>query len=301
VVQEKKAVIRESQALEFYTVEETPEDVGGLEVLKKWLMLRERAFGTEASAYGLPPPKGLALIGIPGTGKSLSAKMIGGLWRLPLLRLDVGALFGSLVGESEERIRHALRLAETVAPCVLWIDEIEKAFATGDVDGGTSQRVFGTLLTWMQEKQEPVFVVATANDVMALPAETLRRGRFDEIFFLDLPTEDERRDIFTVHFRKRRRDPAAFDVHALAKVADGYTGAEIAHAVVDAMYHAFNEGRDIETPDIVNAIDRTVPLSRSQREVIERLRSWLQERRAVSASFTEAAEAERRQVRLELE
>ena len=301
VVQEKKAVIRESQALEFHPADETPDDVGGLEVLKSWLTLRERAFGDEASAYGLPPPKGLALIGIPGTGKSLTAKMIGGLWHVPLLRLDVGALFGSLVGESEERIRHALRLAETVAPCVMWIDEIEKAFASGDLDGGTSQRVFGTLLTWMQEKSSPVFVVATANDVTALPPETLRRGRFDEIFFLDLPTEDERRDIITVHLRKRRREPGRFDVLALAKVTDGYTGAEIAQAIVDAMYHAFNEDRDVETADIVNTVDRTVPLSRSQREVIERLRSWLRERRAVSASFTGVAEAERRQVRLELE
>jgi ATP-dependent 26S proteasome regulatory subunit len=301
VVQEKKAVIRESQALEFYAAGETPDDVGGLEVLKRWLTLRERAFGEEAADYGLPPPKGLALIGIPGTGKSLTAKMIGGLWHLPLLRLDVGALFGSLVGESEERIRHALRLAETVAPCVLWIDEIEKAFAAGDLDGGTSQRVFGTLLTWMQEKTDPVFVVATANDVTALPPEALRRGRFDEIFFLDLPAEDERRAIISVHLRKRRREPGSFDIHALAKVTDGYTGAEIAHAIVDAMYHAFNDGRDLETADIVNAVDRTVPLSRSQREVIERLRSWLRERRAVSASFTEVAEAERRQVRLELD
>lgn len=302
VVGEKKAVIRESRALEFYAVDETPEDVGGLEALKRWLLLRERAFGDEASDYGLPPPKGLALVGIPGTGKSLTAKMIGGLWHLPLLRLDVGALFGSLVGESEERIRHALRLAETVAPCVLWIDEIEKAFGAGDLDGGTSQRVFGTLLTWMQEKTAPVFVVATANDVTALPPETLRRGRFDEIFFLDLPTEDERRDIIDLHLRKHRRDPGRFDVPALATVTDGYTGSEIAQAIVDAMYHAYNDGgRDIETADIAVAIDRTVPLSRSQREVIERLRSWLRDRRAVSASYTEVAEAERRQVRLELD
>jgi ATP-dependent 26S proteasome regulatory subunit len=301
VLTEKKAVIRESQALEFYAAEETPDDVGGLDALKKWLTLRERAFGAEAAEYGLPAPKGLALIGIPGTGKSLTAKMIGGLWRLPLLRLDVGALFGSLVGESEERARRALRLAETVAPCVLWIDELEKGFATGDLDGGTSRRVFGTILTWMQEKTAPVFVVATANDVTALPTETLRRGRFDEIYFLDLPTEAERREIITVHLRKRRRDPAMFDIRRLAIECEGYTGAELEQAIIDAMYQAFADERDIRTEDIMAAIARTVPLSKSHREVIERLRSWLRDGRAQSASFAAASLAEQAQVRLELD
>jgi len=301
VLEEKKAVIRESQALEFYAAEETPDDVGGLEELKSWLTLRERAFSVEAAAFGLPAPKGLALIGIPGTGKSLTAKMIGGLWRLPLLRLDVGALFGPLVGESEERVRRALQLAATVSPCVLWIDELEKGFSAGDLDGGTSQRVFGTILTWMQEKTDPVFVVATANDVTALPPETLRRGRFDEVFFLDLPTEEERREIITVHLRKRRRDPAGFDVHHLAQISDGHTGAELEQAVVDAMYQAFAQQRDVGTADITAAIRRAVPLSRAQREVIARLRAWLREGRAQSASFAEAAAAERAQVQLELD
>jgi len=300
VLSEKKAVIKESRALEFYAADETLDDVGGLDALKKWLNLRERAFGSEAAAYGLPAPKGLALIGIPGTGKSLTAKMIGGLWRMPLLRLDVGALFGSLVGESEERVRRALQLAETVAPCVLWIDEMEKGFGTGDLDGGTSRRVFGTILTWMQEKTDPVFVVATANDVTALPPEAMRRGRFDEVFFLDLPTEPERREIIAVHLRKRRRDPAAFDIYHLAQVSDGYTGAELEQAIIDAMYQAFAEGRDVHTADITAATGRTVPLSRSQREVIEHLRAWLREGRAQSASFAEAALAEQAQVRLEL-
>jgi len=300
VLEEKKALIRQNRALEFYSAEETPDDIGGLESLKTWLALRERAFSEEAAAYGLPAPKGLALIGIPGTGKSLTAKMIGGLWRLPLLRLDVGALFGSLVGESEERVRRALQLAETVAPCVLWIDELEKGFASGDLDGGTSQRVFSTILTWMQEKTAPVFVVATANDVTALPAETLRRGRFDEVFFLDLPTQPERREIITVHLRKRRRDPGRFPIEHLANISDGYTGAEIEQAIVDAMYQAFNEDRDIQSADVTAAIARTVPLSRSQREVIERLRGWLRAGRAQSASFAEVTQAEESQVRLEL-
>jgi len=300
VLDEKKAVIRASQALEFYAAEESLDDVGGLEVLKNWLTLRERAFSQEAYDYGLPAPKGIALIGIPGTGKSLTARMVGGLWRLPLLRLDVGSLFGSLVGESEERVRRALHLAETVAPCVLWIDELEKALANGGQDGGTSQRVFGTILTWMQEKSKPVFVVATANDVAALPPEVLRRGRFDEIFFLDLPTDAERREILTVHLRKRRRDPQRFDLIRLARESDGYVGAELEQAVIDAMYQAFAEERDIQTDDIATAVHRMVPLSRSQSEAIEHLRGWLREGRAQSASFAEAALAQQAQVRLEL-
>lgn len=227
--------------------------------------------------------------------------MIGGQWRMPLLRLDVGALFGSLVGESEERVRRALQLAATVSPCVLWIDELEKGFSSGDLDGGTSQRVFGTILTWLQEKTDPVFVVATANDVTALPPETLRKGRFDEVFFLDLPTEQERREIISVHLRKRRRDPGAFDVHHLAQISDGHTGAELEQAIVDAMHQAFAQQRDLRTADITAVVRRSVPLSRSQREVIGRLRAWLRDGRAQSASFAEAAAAERSQVRLELE
>lgn len=301
VLEEKKAVIRASQALEFYSAEETPDDVGGLELLKEWLTLRESAFGEDAAKFGLPAPKGMALIGIPGTGKSLTAKMISGLWRLPLLRLDVGALFGSLVGESEERLRLALKITEAVSPCVLWIDELEKSMSSGGGDGGTSQRVFGTILTWMQEKTSPVFVVATANDVAALPPETLRRGRFDEVFFLDLPTDTERREIFAVHLRKRLRDPSLFDVPRLARLADGHVGAEIEQAIIDALYRAFADGpRDITTEDVAAAIDRLVPLSRSQRERIEDLRSWLRNGRAQSASFAEAAQAAEHQVRLEL-
>lgn len=300
VTQQKKEVIRESEALEFYSVTETPDDVGGLEVLKAWLRLRERAFTQEARDYGLPAPKGMALIGIPGTGKSLTAKMIGGLWRLPLLRLDVGALFGSLVGEAEERTRRALRMAETVAPCVVWIDEMEKALAHGGGDAGTSTRVFGTILTWMQEKTAPCFVVGTANDIAALPAEVLRKGRFDEIFFLDLPTEVERAEIFTVHLRKRHRLPSDYDVTRLAVESAGYVGAEIEQAIIDAMYVGFAEQREFTTADIARALRRQVPLSVSQRERIAALRAWLGEGRAQSASFSETGEAERQFVPLEL-
>ena len=301
VTEEKKQIIRESQALEFYPVYESPSDVGGLGVLKDWLRLRERAFSQEARNYGLPAPKGIALIGIPGTGKSLTAKMIGGLWQLPLLRLDVGSLFGSLVGESEERTQKALHLAETVAPCILWIDEIEKAFAFGGSDGGVSKRVFGTILTWMQEKTAPCFVVATANDISSLPPELLRKGRFDEIFFLDLPTVAERQEIFTVHLKKRNRLPQDFDTAQLARQSEGYVGAEIEQAIIDGMYVGFNQGREFSTNDLSHALKRQVPLSVSQQETIEGLRRWLKEGRAQSASFEEIREAEQQFVPLQLE
>jgi AAA+ superfamily predicted ATPase len=301
VTEEKKQIIRESRALEFYPVTETLADVGGLGVLKEWLRLRERAFTQEARDYGLPPPKGIALIGIPGTGKSLTAKMIAGLWRLPLLRLDVGALFGSLVGESEERTRQALRLAETIAPGLIWIDEVEKALASGGLDGGTSTRVFGTILTWMQEKKAPVFVVATANNISSLPPELLRKGRFDEIFFLDLPTLEERQEIFAVHVRKRKRLAGDFDLERLARDAEGYVGAEIEQALVEAMYVGFHAGREFTTDDIAAALRRQVPLSVSARETIEMLRTWLREGRAQSASFQEAREAEQQFVPLQLD
>lgn len=301
VTEEKKQIIRESQALEFYAVHETPNDVGGLGVLKEWLRLRERAFSQEARNYGLPAPKGIALIGIPGTGKSLTAKMIGGLWQLPLLRLDVGSLFGSLVGESEERTQKALHLAETVAPCILWIDEIEKAFSFGGSDGGVSKRVFGTILTWMQEKTAPCFVVATANDISSLPPELLRKGRFDEIFFLDLPTAAERQEIFTVHLKKRSRLPQDFDTAQLARQSEGYVGAEIEQAIIDGMYVGFNQGREFSTSDLAHALKRQVPLSVSQQETIEGLRRWLKEGRAQSASFEEIREAEQQFVPLQLD
>ena len=302
VTEEKKQIIRESEALEFYSVSETPDDVGGLGVLKDWLRMRERAFSHEARDYGLPFPKGIALIGIPGTGKSLTAKMVGGLWRLPLLRLDVGSLFGSLVGESEERARRALRLAETVAPCIVWIDEIEKALAHGGADSGTSTRVFGTILTWMQEKTAPVFVVATANDISSMPPELLRKGRFDEIFFLDLPTLEERQEIFSVHLRKRGRLPEDFDVTLLAKNSEGYVGAEIEQAIIDGMYIGFNDNRrEFTTQDVLASLERQVPLSISQRENVGALRNWLREGRAQSASFRRAEEAADQFVRIQLE
>jgi hypothetical protein len=285
IIADKKDILSASDALEFYSYTEAPENVGGLAILKDWLRLRERAFTQDARDFGLPSPKGIALIGIPGTGKSLTAKMIADLWHLPLLRLDVGSLFGSLVGESEERTRRALSLAETISPCILWVDEIEKAFAFGDGDAGTSQRVFAHLLTWMQDKTSPCFVVATANNIAALPPELLRKGRFDEIFFLDLPTTEERREIFTVHLKKRKCIPAEFDLDTLAQKSEGYVGAEIEQTIIDAMYRAFSENmRRVTTADILHCMKTQVPLSVSQRETIAALRAWLAEGRAQSAS-----------------
>ncbi len=299
VTAEKKQIIRESEALEFYSALETAENIGGLDNLKNWLKLREKAFSNEAKSYGLPSPKGIALIGIPGTGKSLTAKMIAGLWQLPLLRLDMGALFGSLVGESEERTRRAIKLAETIAPCILWIDEMEKGLSQDGGDSGTSSRVFGSILTWMQEKTAPVFMVATANDISRMPAELMRKGRFDEIFFLDLPTLEERKEIVTVHLNKRNRLPVEYDIQTLAEASEGYVGSEIEQAIIDAMYIGFNEGmRNFTTEDILQSLKTQVPLSISQKETIHYLRSWLHEGRALSASYPEKETAETLSVKL---
>jgi AAA+ superfamily predicted ATPase len=296
ITQEKKSIIRESGALEFFSPQESIADVGGLEVLKDWLRQREKDFTKEARDYGLSAPKGIALIGIPGTGKSLTAKMIASLWHQPLVRLDVGALFGSLVGQSEENTRRALSLVETIAPCLLWIDEMEKAFAHGGGDGGTSQRVFGNILTWMQERKKPVFVIGTANDVSQMPAETLRPGgRFDAIFFLDLPTTVERKEIFTVHLTKKKRLVHQFDLDALAKASADYVGAEIQQAVEDGMHLAFYDpkerGREFTTEDICAALAKLTPLSKSQHARIAELREFLK-KGVQSASLPEAGPRE---------
>lgn len=292
ITEEKRQVIRQSEALEFFPVSETMDDIGGLEQLKEWLQIRQGAFSEEARNYQLPPPKGVALIGIPGTGKSLTAKAIGAIWRLPLLKMDTGALFGGIIGESEERTRRALSVAETVAPCILWIDELEKAFAQGGLDGGTSARVFGSILTWMQDKTAPVFVVATANNIASLPPELLRKGRFDEVFFLDLPTEEERKQIFVVQLQKRKRPVHAYDIDVLAKEAEFFTGAEIETAIIDAMYQAFyDRARPMVTEDIVKSLKKLIPLAESQREQVGKLRDWLREGRAISASFPNKKQA----------
>ena len=287
----KKQVIRESGALEFWSAEQGEADVGGLDNLKAWLKKREAGFQNEARDAGLPFPRGVALIGIPGTGKSLSAKMLSGLWKLPLLRLDVGTLFGSLLGESEQNMRKAIMLAETVSPCILWIDEMEKAFAgagAGNLTSGAATRVFGTFLTWMQEHRTPVFVIATANDVGALPPELM--GRFDRTFFLDLPNHGERQAIFLIHLKRAgvTFPDRQFRIGELVEKSRGMVGREIERTVREAQFTAFaDSNREIEQRDILSALAETVPISKSHQEVIEALRKWKTEGRAFPASSEE--------------
>jgi hypothetical protein len=283
----KRQIIRESGALEFWPAE-AGEAVGGLDLMKAWLIKRETAFGEEARRAKLPYPRGVVLIGIPGTGKSLSAKMSSGLWKLPLLRLDVGAVFGSLLGESEQNIRRAVQLAETVSPCILWVDEMEKAFAGAGAAGtssGAASRVFGTFLTWMQEHTSPVFVIATANDIMGLPVELM--GRFDRTFFLDLPNDGERREIFLIHLK---RAGVAFPerslrVTELVERSRGLVGREIERVVREAQFTAFaDENREMEQKDLDTALSEVVPISKSHADVIENLRKWKTEGLASPAS-----------------
>jgi len=288
VIKEKENVIRKSGFLEYYHPKENMGDVGGLENLKSWLKKRGRGFDADAVKYGLTNPKGILLLGVPGTGKSLVAKAIGNLWNFPLLRLDMGKIFGGIVGQSEGNIRGALSIAEAIAPSILWIDEIEKATSgmgsSGSTDGGTTSRVLGTFLTWMQERTKPVFVVATANNMSELPPELLRKGRVDEIFFVDLPAQKEREEIIAIHLRRRNRDPKQFNLAKLAEDCVGFSGAEIEEAVKEALFCAFDDnGREITDADISAAVKKTYPLSRTMREVIDNMRKWAKSR-AVSAS-----------------
>jgi SpoVK/Ycf46/Vps4 family AAA+-type ATPase len=294
VLEEKKQAIRQTEILEFFTTQDSLKSVGGLENLKLWVRMRQGVFTEEARRFGIPNPKGVLLVGIQGTGKSLSAKTIAHEWRLPLLRLDSGRLFGGIVGESENRTRQMIQLAEAIAPCVLWIDEIDKAFGNitsgADGDSGTSRRVFGSLITWMQEKTAPVFIVATANNVQILPAELLRKGRFDEIFFLSLPTESEREEIFKVHLQRLRPNRLReFDLSLLSRQTKNFSGAEIEQVVIDGMHRAFGQGKpgqrqDFTTEDIIMAIEETVPLAAIAHHQIEALKRWAAEAGARTAS-----------------
>lgn len=287
VFAEKQQIIRKSGLLEYYATTEDFNHVGGLSVLKDWLSKRAVAFTSEARAFGLPPPKGILLLGIQGCGKSLCAKAVSSYWQLPLLRFDMGRMFGSLVGSSEENVRKAIAVAESVAPAVLWVDEIDKAFAgsqsSGSSDGGTSARVFGTFLTWLSEKTAPVFVVATANDISKLPPELLRKGRLDEIFFVDLPSDEERDAIFGIHLLKRGRDPGNFDLPALVESSKEFSGAEVEEAIISALYDAFYASEDINTEYVLTALREAVPLAKTMDEQINRLRTWT-EGRARNAS-----------------
>ena len=293
VLSEKKQLIRRNGILEYIEEDETLDSVGGLEELKGWLQQRSNAFTERAREYGLPQPKGMLILGVPGCGKSLIAKTTSRLWGLPLLRLDMGRVYdGSTVGRSEANLRSALKTAESISPVILFIDELDKAFAggggSGDSDGGTSGRIFGSFLTWMQEKKSPVFVMATANRVERLPGEFLRKGRFDEIFFVDLPSSTEREDIFRIHLGKRRSEINRFDIEQLTKVSDGFSGAEIEQAIIAAMYDAFAQDREFTQLDIIAAIKATLPLSRTMTEQVTALRDWARQRaRPASASVAE--------------
>jgi ATP-dependent 26S proteasome regulatory subunit len=282
VLEEKRQVIRKSGLLEYFPADARLADVGGLGQLKRWLDRRGAAFSEAARQFGLPEPKGLLLLGVQGCGKSLTAKAVAAQWRLPLLRLDLGRIFSSFIGSSEENLRRAIRVAESVAPVVLWVDEIEKGLSgaggSGQADSGVSARVFGGLLTWLQEKTAPVFVVATANQIANLPPELLRKGRFDEIFFIDLPAAPERREILEIHLRKRRRDPAAFDLAALDAATEGFSGAELEQAVISGLYDAFAEGGELGQAHLARAVGESLPLSTTMREEIHRLRAWARTR-----------------------
>lgn len=287
VLEEKRQTIRQTQILDFYPATEQISDIGGLDNLKDWLIRRGGAFTERARQYGLPHPRGLMLVGIQGTGKSLTAKAIAHHWHLPLLRLDVGRLFGGLVGESESRTRQMIQVAEALAPCILWIDEVDKAFSGlgSKGDAGTTSRVFGTFITWLAEKTSPVFVVTTANDIQALPPEMLRKGRFDEIFFVGLPSQEERKAIFCVHLsRLRLHNLKSYDMDRLAYETPDFSGAEIEQTLIEAMHIGYSQNRDFNTEDIIDAASQIIPLARTATEQIQKLQEWAAAGRARLAS-----------------
>ncbi len=305
IFDEKKQIIRKSGLLEYYESDENMQTVGGVDALKSWLQKRSIAFTHEARAFGLAAPRGMMLLGVQGCGKSLVAKAVSRLWRLPLLRFDIGRLFGSLVGSSEENVRRAIQVAESVSPAILWVDEIDKAFrgsrsSSAATDGGASARVFGTFLTWLSEKKSAVFVVATANDVTQLPPELLRKGRFDEIFFVDLPATGERKEIFRIHLGKRGRDPEQFDLATLGEEAIGYSGAEIEESIVSSLFDVFYEKKDLTTEAIVKVLRSSVPLSKTMSEDMATLRSWAEGRARQATSPEKAVEAAESKRKIEL-
>jgi SpoVK/Ycf46/Vps4 family AAA+-type ATPase len=284
ILSEKMQVIKKTGILEFINTDIKISDVGGLENLKSWLNKRNNSWSESAKKYCLPAPKGVLITGVPGCGKSLTAKAMSAAWQLPLLKLDFGKIFSGIVGSSEENMRKAIKTAEAVAPSILWVDEIEKSLSglNSNGDSGTSSRIFGTFLTWMQEKTAPVFVIATANNINSLPAELLRKGRFDEIFFVDLPTQREREEIFKLHLSKRLKDKdvaSKIEINSdlykqLAQMTEGFVGAEIEQVVISALYEAFFNKRPLEFSDLANTIKNVVPLSVTQKEQILAIRQW---------------------------
>jgi len=295
IIKEKEQIIKKSGVLEYYHPKGDFKEVGGLDNLKEWLKKRGKAFSKDAKDFGLTAPKGVLLLGIPGCGKSLVCKTIANEWKLPLLKLDLANVFGSLVGESEANIKEALSLADAISPSILWIDEIEKGLSGvgSNSDGGVSSKVFGTLLNWMQDKKNEVFVIATANDISAVPPELLRKGRFDEIFFVDLPTFNERKEIFAIHIEKIKRNKENFDLDKLAENSQGFSGAEIEEAIKEALFIAYDLKRDLTSEDILQALKATYPLSKIMAHTIDNLRKWAKVRaRFASTENTEKIEME---------
>jgi SpoVK/Ycf46/Vps4 family AAA+-type ATPase len=285
VIAGKRRMLKDEGLLEYIKTPLTMDEIGGMANLKKWLDRRKNAFKKDAAKFGIKPPRGVLMLGVQGAGKSLCAKAVATAWQQPLLRLDVGSLYNSYIGESERNLRKALKQAEFMAPVILWIDEIEKAFASAasqSSDGGLSKRMFGSLLTWMQEHNEPVFLIATANDIEALPPELLRKGRFDEIFFIGLPKKEARKKIFGIHLEKRKRSPDQFDLDSLAANSDGYTGAEIEQAVVSSLHIAFAEEGTLTTEMILGQLKESPPLSVTMAEKVQALYEWA-DGRCVSA------------------
>ena len=277
LLSEKKQIISQTAILEYCSVKEQISNLGGLNNLKDWLKKRKTAFSLQASNYGLPTPRGLLLIGIQGTGKSLTAKAIANDWQLPLLKLDVGKLFGGIVGESESRLRQMINVAETISPCILWIDEIDKAFTNTESkgDSGTSNRVLATFISWLSEKTKPVFVISTANNIDLLPLEILRKGRFDEIFFLDLPRKKDREEIFKIHLQEFRPNSwTSFDYSKLAQLSESFSGAEIRQSIIEGMYLAFYEKREFTTDDICLALKELIPLANLESNQMVKLQNW---------------------------
>lgn len=299
IIREKKQIIKQSGILEFIDNKLNINDIGGLNNLKKWLHKRKETWSEKAVAYQLPRPKGLLITGVPGCGKSLTAKSVSSLWNLPLLRLDIGSIFEGIVGSSERNMREVIRTAESISPCILWIDEIEKAFAGigSSGDSGVGTRLFGTFLTWMQDKTSFVFVIATANNISNLPPEFMRKGRFDEIFFVDLPVDEERKAIFSIHLRKKlneiNSDPQLLTeefVRHLVSQTEGFTGSEIEELINSALIDAFSEERKVREEDFIKAIQTTVPLSITQAEQIKALRTWANVRAISATSISQAPE-----------
>jgi SpoVK/Ycf46/Vps4 family AAA+-type ATPase len=292
VIAAKKQLLRHSGMLEFVETSDNMGGVGGLENLKRWLGQRRGAWEDSAREFGLEPPKGMIILGVQGCGKSLCARAVAGEWKLPLVKFDTSAVYDKYIGETEKRIRKVFQVAEGMAPCVLWIDELEKVFAgsgpdSASADAGVSSRLLASFLSWMQDRKAPVFVAATCNNVTVLPPELIRKGRFDELFFVDLPNEAERKQILTIQLAKRKRNPTEFDLESVASAAKGYSGAEIDAAVQGALYAAYSDKKPLATQTLLDALSSTVPLSTTRAEEIQVLREWARTR-AVRASAGEA-------------